>query len=128
MTRLIPYLFPLSSWVFILTTFLFASSQLLQATNIGSRFIFSYLDDLVVMPIILTVALVLIRVLFQKPNFEFPKSYLFVAFVYFSIYFEWWIPQVNNAFTSDWMDIVCYGIGTLVYFQSRKSASKASRF
>jgi hypothetical protein len=80
------------------------------------------------MPIILTVALVLIRLHFQKPNFEFPKSYLAVAFVYFSVYFEWWIPQTNEAFTADSMDAVCYGIGTLVYAMNRHMASQALQF
>jgi hypothetical protein len=120
MKRLVTWLYPLSSWLFICCAILFTVSQLLQFTGNAPEWVSGYVDDLVVMPIILTLALIGIRLLSSQPDFELPRTYLVAAFLVVSIAFEWWIPLRSPHFTSDWLDVLCYGAGTLAFYLSGK--------
>jgi hypothetical protein len=119
MYRLLRYLNPLGSWLFIVSALLFSASQMLQFFDVAPQFVSSYVDDLVVMPIILTLALILLRIASKEMEFELPLTYLLAAFILFAVAFEWWIPPRNPHFTSDWLDVVCYAFGTLAYAISR---------
>jgi len=102
---------------------LFTGSQFLQFSGHAPFLVSSYLDDLVVMPILLTLSLIGIRLLGSQPDFELPRTYLVAAFLFVSIAFEWWIPLRSTEFTSDWLDVACYGLGTFTFYLLRKGAT-----
>lgn len=85
--------------------------------KINIHFFDNYLDDVLLIPIILGFALIIQRkVILKNENFEFNKSTIFICWLYFSIAFELIIPKFTSNFTSDWYDLLAYAVGAL-YFQ-----------
>jgi hypothetical protein len=71
----------------------------------------AYLDDLLCMPVCLFPVLSGFRFLLGKA-YRFPLSYLIGVWLFFSIYFEFLLPQYNSQFTADWTDVICYALST----------------
>jgi hypothetical protein len=116
---------PLSSNVFIASCFLFVGSQLFQWTTNEPSFVHSYLDDLVVMPILLTITCVFLRIVFKQENLQLELPMIVSAFILLSIVFEFVLPRYSSNFYADKWDVVCYGIGTVVYILGERKAIKA---
>ncbi len=98
---------------------LFLTHQLIQkGLDIHIPFVHSYLDDLLVMPIILTLILVERRRLYswgEKFVFSFPETIGLV--VAFSLIFELLFPYFSFKFTFDWWDFLAYAIGGVIFYR-----------
>lgn len=76
-----------------------------------------YLDSFVAMPVILTLLVVERQYLFKKglayrlPLLEVILATLFIAFIAEGIF-----PAVSQRFTGDWMDLIFYGLGSLLFY------------
>ncbi|MCP1994831.1 hypothetical protein [Flavobacterium sp. HSC-61S13] len=77
-------------------------------------FIQNYVNDLLVMPLVLWIVL---AVLVQIKGAEAQLSWMtaWSLFVYYSVFFEYYLPTVNIRYTSDLYDVFCYFIGTMVF-------------
>ncbi len=103
------------SW-FILF-FVWVAYQLQPHQFSNNSLIHSYLDDLVVIPIVLGGILVIFRnLVFKSTVYTFPKARIWIVVAIFAAYFELIIPRFNTGFTADIFDVLCYAIGGL-YFQ-----------
>jgi hypothetical protein len=68
------------------------------------------------MPVVLTLALAVQRLVRQQPQFVLPTSWMFGAWLSFSLWFEWLAPYWQPArYTADWLDVIAYGLGTLFF-------------
>lgn len=77
----------------------------------------SYLTDLLCIPILLGLSrIVLISLRGTRQSF-LDKYKIGFAFVYVCIVFEFWLPSHNAIYTSDIIDILCYGIGAIVFYK-----------
>ena len=106
-------------WV-CLTIFLL-NLLLLNLTSILPKFFSSYLNDLLCLPIVLSICLFVIR-FFSKD--EQIKISLFSAFslaAFYSIYFEIYLPDVTERYTSDVVDVLLYFTGAFVFWLVQKS-------
>ena len=108
---------------------LFIINQLLErVANIYIPYIHAYLDDLLVLPIVLG----LITQFFQwihpaKEYYYLSKAHIIIAVLFFSIVFELIYPAVYpENYTADIVDVVFYSIGGLSfhYFVSVKLKEK----
>lgn len=83
-----------------------------------------YLADLIAIPFSLGVAEVFMR-RFSKKKFEIGFIPMIVAVIYFSLVFEVWMPQFSSLYTADWIDVVCYLIGGIIYllFKGKTNSS-----
>jgi hypothetical protein len=108
----------LKSPVFIISCIIFALHQLLQkGLEIPLPLIDDYLDNLLAMPIILTFLLVERRMLFKKgSDYRLPLLDVVMATLYISMITEVIFPWLSDKFTADWLDLVFYAIGSLIYF------------
>lgn len=112
----INYIRPFSSLVFIVSALLFSIHQILIFTDNSFVILDSYLDDLVVMPIVLTGATVILRVATRNANFNVDVGMIVLAFFMFTVIFEFILPRFSTEYTSDYLDILCYGIGAVLYY------------
>ncbi len=74
----------------------------------------AYLDDLLCMPICLFPILSGFRFFLGK-SYRFPDAYLIGVWAFFSLYFEVILPRINARFTSDPVDMLCYGISMAAF-------------
>lgn len=101
--------------VFLICVFLFIGNQALELAGLYFPLLFSYLDDLLAMPIVLTIILAVERIYFQNDSFVMPLAWLAGAVVAFSIFFELLLPPIYSKHTADWLDVVAYTLGALVF-------------
>ncbi|KAA3439488.1 hypothetical protein [Rufibacter hautae] len=70
----------------------------------------SYLDDLLCLPLLLTVTLFLMRMLYG-PQVRFTKYHIGFVVAYVSLVFELLLPRYMERYTSDLLDVVLYALG-----------------
>lgn len=75
--------------------------------------IHSYLDDLLCLPIVLTLGLAAYRIVW--PTYKLRLWHMIPVFVVYSIYFEWYLPQISLAYTSDLFDVLAYTGGLTIF-------------
>ena len=105
--------------LFILSCFLFLAHQLIQkGFGVHIPFVHSYLDDLLVMPIILTLILVERRKFYGwGKDFVFSLPVTTALVLTFSLIFELLFPYLSPEFTFDWWDCLAYGIGGVMFYR-----------
>jgi hypothetical protein len=100
---------------------IFLVNYLLQHLGISSSFSRNYLDDLLAMPIIFYLAQVLMRWVTRNKSLKLDLTMLILGFFWVSISFEWILPKYFEHLTADWLDVLCYAIGTVFfYFMNRE--------
>ena len=76
----------------------------------------NYLNDLLVIPIVLACCLICVRYLIHPDTKLSAFPIISIVFLY-SIYFEYYLPLHNSRYTADVIDCILYGAGgTLFYF------------
>lgn len=77
-------------------------------------FVQNYFNDLLVMPLVLWIVW---AVLVQVKGADAQLSWMMAGslLVYYSIFFEYYLPIVHARYTSDLYDVLCYFIGTMVF-------------
>jgi hypothetical protein len=105
--------------IFILSCVLFLSHQLIQkGFDVHIPFVHSYLDDLLVMPVILTLILVERRKFYGwGEDFIFSAPVTASLVLVFSLIFELIFPYFSAKFTFDWWDFVVYAIGGFIFYR-----------
>lgn len=108
----------LQSPVFILCSVLFVLHQLLQkGLGLHIPYLHAYLDNFLAMPIILTLLLAERRLLFRKGNgYILTALDVLLATLYVSLISELLFPLFSDRFTTDWLDPVLYGLGSLLFY------------
>lgn len=89
--------------------------------KIHIKLVDNYLDDLVIIPIVLGMAIMIQQKFITNYLFTVNYKTVIYSWLYFCIIFEYIIPKFNHHFTSDWFDCLAYGIGALyfMYFQNK---------
>lgn len=82
----------------------------------------SYLDDLLCFPIVLTFGLAMYRLF--MPLYRLTIWHMLPVFVFYSVYFEVYLPTVSTRATADVLDVVMYLFGLTIfgYFINRNDA------
>ncbi|WP_299818475.1 magnesium citrate secondary transporter [uncultured Pontibacter sp.] len=97
--------------LFIISMLLFCLNRVLEYKQLFIWPLHTHLDDLLCLPITLTIVLAAERAYFQNPYFVLPWHYLLIAVLSFSIVFEWLLPMYATRYTSDVWDVVAYAVG-----------------
>lgn len=105
--------------IFLSCLFLFIAHQLFQKVlNISLPLFDDYLDNLVAMPIILTIFLTEKRMLWGKGNnYKLPVLDIVLLTIYLSFISELVFPFLSNRFTADWLDVGCYVLGSYLFYK-----------
>lgn len=99
--------------ILLVLWFIFIMNQLLVYRGISIPFLQSYLDDLLVMPIVLGTYLIIMQI--WKPTFRVPLPWTLSTLFIFIILFECILPQLSNRYTADWKDGIMYCISSALF-------------
>jgi hypothetical protein len=99
--------------ILVILILVFITNQVLEKWGIRVPFLYSYLDDLLVVPITLG-----IYHLVPKPAHQphvHPLLFTLVCVLGYSFHFEWLMPMISTRYTADGWDVVAYGCGAVFY-------------
>jgi hypothetical protein len=103
---------------FLLCCSLFIANQVAERTGNGFPLLSAYLDDLLCLPIVLTITLFLMqRYALGQPDYRLPDGYLLLAFLIFSLVFEGLLPLLSPVCVRDAWDVVAYAAGGILFRQ-----------
>ncbi len=103
---------------FYIPALLFLANQILEkAFTVFLPIVHGYFDDIFAIPVILGITLHIYRLIHpRKDNFSFTKTQIFVAVIYVSVVFEWFLPKFSNTYISDLLDVACYVLGGFYFY------------
>ncbi len=86
----------------------------------------NYANDLLCIPIVLSLIIWIIRQFRTKKEITIPPFAIAIVVVYYSIYFEYYLPKTNPRYTADMVDVLLYiAGGFLFYFIEKQNFRKA---
>ncbi len=102
---------------FVVAIVLFVSHQISQKIlHIRLDLLDNYLDPLLLMPLLLHAILWERRLVFGFDEHHIlPKIIIFLVWLLVSVLAEFIFPILNKGFTTDFVDIFLYGIGSIVF-------------
>jgi predicted neutral ceramidase superfamily lipid hydrolase len=108
----------LKSPVFIVCCVLFVLHQLLQkGLQISLGYIDAYLDTFLAMPIVLTLLVAERRVLFKRgDNYRLTLPDVVIATFFIAVVSELVFSAFSDRFTPDWLDVICYVLGSILFY------------
>lgn len=108
----------LKSPVFIVCLVLFTIHQLMQKVmDIHFSWFDRYLDNLLAMPIILTLLMIERRYLLgRKHTYRLSVLEILVATIFIILVAEIAFPLFSRDFTTDWWDVLFYTLGSTIFF------------
>ena len=100
-----------------ISLFAFASVQSLKLFSIPApEWVFSYLNDFLVIPIVATICLHGIWILKNNKAIRMNGFTIISLLILFSVYFEYYLPQQSFLYTGDIWDVVCYTLGAFIFY------------
>lgn len=91
-------------------------------------FFSSYLNDLLCMPVVLGICLFVIRKFSKNEQLRISLFSAFSLAALYSVYFEVYLPEVNQRYTADLVDVLLYFSGALIFYLIQRKSSKKLRF
>lgn len=86
----------------------------------GPAWVFHYLNDFLAIPIIATIGLHGVWLIKQDKTLRLNGFTILSLVVLYSVVFEYYLPQQDERYTGDIWDVVCYGLGGLVFYVLQK--------
>ena len=117
MIRPVPF-----SWIVIL--FLF--DKLVQAAINAPWFVRNYLDDILLIPLVMGASLFL-QQKFVSANFTYKWTAILGSFLFFTLTFEWLAPQFLASYTQDYYDALAYAAGALFFYLFQNHPTEFSK-
>lgn len=110
---------------FIFFILLYALVRCLEAFDlIPYNWISFFITDLCAMPLVLGILLFIAHKL--RPSIvKFPVWFILGMTIYWSIYFEYYLPKQSSQFTGDWIDVLMYFIGSFSFVGWQAKYGKA---
>lgn len=84
----------------------------------------NYLNDLLCIPLVLGALIFIIRKIKHDPKFKLPLGFIFILSSYYAVYFEYYLPKINSRYTSDWIDVVLYFFGGILFYLFQRVRDK----
>lgn len=86
----------------------------------------NYLNNLLCMPVVLTLCLVVLQIIKNNIRLTIPIFVIASITVYYIIYFEWFLPKINTRYTADPIDAVLYIAGAIAFYVMQKRWVKST--
>lgn len=85
-----------------------------------TAFINNYLNDFLIIPIVLTVCLLILKKTKNNKDYQISLPIILYVCGLYSILFEWYFPQILTRYTSDFLDVLLYFISGLIFYRLQK--------
>ncbi|MFN4762794.1 hypothetical protein ACKGJN_06705 [Gillisia sp. Q332] len=112
---------------FFNAVFIFLSISILAAKVNLPNWITSYVNDFLCMPVVLTVCLKTVQYIKKDNAVLLPLLPILTLTSFYSIFFEWYMPQVETRYTADWVDVIMYFSGALLFYSLQFISTKKKR-
>lgn len=76
----------------------------------------NYLNDFLCMPIVLFIGQFAIRKLKGDKILRLPCPLILTLTLFYSFYFEYYLPRINLRYTADFLDVVLYFSGAVFFY------------
>lgn len=76
----------------------------------------NYLADVLAVPLICFIALMGLRWVKKNSKLVLSKNLVFFTVVYIAVIFEYFLPKMSVRYTSDFGDVLCYGVGGIIFY------------
>lgn len=80
------------------------------------RWVRFYVNDLLCMPVVLSICLKMVHFIKQDNSIRLPLLLILLLTSLYSVYFEYYLPLVEPRYTADWLDVVMYFSGALLFY------------
>lgn len=93
-------------------------------------FIRFYATDILFVPAMTCFALIFTRILKRDHTLMIPIYMVLIQTAIISLYFEWYLPTYKSKpgwYTSDWVDVIMYFIGAILYLTIQKFSLKLNK-
>lgn len=106
-----------SSWLFLLLFISATSVYLLQQVGYNlPPFINNYYNDLVALPLVLSIALWTVRKIKSNPKLQLTIYQCLAMALLYGWFFEIYLPERNPRYTADIIDAGLYVIGAVLFY------------
>lgn len=106
-----------SSWLFLLLFMSAAIVYLLQQNDYKlPKIINNYYNDLVVLPLVLSIALWTVRRIKTNPTLQLSFFQCIAMALLYGWFFEIYLPERNPRYTADIIDAGLYVIGAVLFY------------
>jgi len=79
------------------------------------KIIQNYLNDFLIIPIVLTISLYVLRWSRNDKNYTIPILLILYTCIFYTILFEIFLPKINERYTGDFIDVLLYLISSFVF-------------
>ncbi len=88
-----------------------------------------YVNDFLIIPIVLYISLFVNQKFKRNTNIQVSLLNIIYLSILYSIIFEYWLPKFHPRYTTDFIDVVCYFLGGIVFYflQKEKNNNGVSR-
>lgn len=101
---------------FLLSVISFLIVELAKSYQVASGFVTGYVNDILVIPIVSVICLHVLWFIKRNKSLRLDALSIASLVLLYSIYFEWYLPQVNERYTGDVWDLVCYATGGFIFY------------
>ena len=102
---------------FLFAVFIFLSilSLLYFKVNLP-EWVTSYGNDFLCMPIVFSICLKAVHLIKKDQSIRLDLVTIITLTTFYAVYFEWYLPKVEPRYTADWLDVVMYFTGALLFY------------
>jgi hypothetical protein len=88
-----------------------------------------YVNDFLIIPIVLYISLFVVRKLKGKVDLQLSLLNIIYLCTLYSVIFEYWLPKFHSRYTSDFVDVGLYFLSGMVFYflQKEKKHNEVSR-
>lgn len=110
---------------FFYAVFIFLSINILSSANVDMpNWITAYVNDFLCMPVVLAICLKTVHYLKKDNAILLPLLPILTLTSFYTLYFEGYMPQVETRYTADWVDVIMYFGGALLFYGLQFVSSK----
>lgn len=107
---------------FIFSLLIRTSVYLAQKNNFHlPNFIQFYLNDFLIIPIVLTISLYTLRWSKNDKNYKIPLTIVLYSCFLYSFLFEYFLPKFLLRYTSDFIDVILYFASGIIFYILQKN-------
>ena len=106
----------------IISTVVYLLVRSLRGSGVLPDLLAFYAGDFLCLPVVLSLSILFLHKWFGKPALKLGLEHIVVAFISFSIVFEWVLPRQNAQYIADAWDVVAYGLGATLFWIVQKKA------
>ena len=101
----------LANPLFWISVLLFGVNYGLESQGIFIPYVHQWMDDVLCLPVVLTLTTVLMNILLPMPGWRAGWRETLAAVLFFGLFFELILPRVSSLYTADLIDVFAYALG-----------------